>query len=153
QETPSMCHCAPKRTHPIHWVRSALLGAAALAVVLTAAAVQRAQDDPPPAALKAGDDLPGPFRPWTFTGKYIETLRRRVLATITEKDDAAVKELKTKQAAAIVGMFHCPLSENGLNPTVLIFVKGTEPTDAQMQLLQKIDEMMPKHERVRAATA
>jgi hypothetical protein len=147
-----MCHCEPKPKPSRSLVRSAILIATALVVVLAAAAVPRAQDEPP-APLKPGDDVPGPFRPWAFTGKHVETLRRRILATIRETDDNEIKELKKKQAAAIQGMFHCPVSEHGLNPVVLVFVKGTTLSDTLLQLLQKLDEAVPRHERVRAAAA
>jgi hypothetical protein len=116
-------------------------------VVLAVALASRAADEPTP--LRVHDDVPGSFRPWAFTGKHIETLRRRILATIRTNDDALLKAQKENRAKALTGMFHCPLSENGLNPMVLLFVKGSEPTDAVLQLVQKLDEIVPKYEKER----
>jgi hypothetical protein len=148
-----MCRCVPtasrERSRPF---RCLLLGVLALSVLLIAAAVHYGQE-PPPAALKPGDDLPGTFHPWAFTGKHVETLRRRILATIRDNDDALLKEEKKKRAAAITGAFHCPVSEQGLNPVVLIFVKGTNPSATLLQFLQKLDEAVVKHERERLAVA
>jgi hypothetical protein len=147
-----MCRCdlvSSRRER--RWFRSLVLGLLTLTVLLAAAAVSLGQDDPPPAVLKPGDDLPGPFRPWTFSGKHVQTLRRRIIATIKETDDPALKDSKTKRAEAIKGMFHCPLSEHGLNPVAMIFVKGAQPSDNLIQLLTKLDEAVPRREKERLA--
>ncbi len=47
------------------------------------------------------------------------------------------------------GRFHSPVSEHGLNPTVLIFVRGTEPSPAVLALLQKLDALVVKYPDLR----
>ncbi|HJT76624.1 MAG TPA: hypothetical protein VJ739_05435, partial [Gemmataceae bacterium] len=48
------------------------------------------------------------------------------------------------------GKFHSPLSEHGLNPTVLVFVRGTEPSAAVVDLLKKLDALVGRYPDLRA---
>src|SRR5262245_40989273 len=151
-----MCRCdlMPRNAKtPSRRVRWWLLTGLAFAAFLAAALAAKAADAPLPAGLKPGDDVPGPFRPWAFTGKHLETQKRRVLATIRDNDPDAIKELKKELAKDLKGSFHCPVSEHGLDPLVLVFVKGTDPSPGLLQLLQKLDEAVTRHERERLACA
>lgn len=48
------------------------------------------------------------------------------------------------------GRFHSPISEHGLHPTVLIFVRGTEPSAPVLDLLKKLDALVAKYPDLRA---
>ncbi len=50
-------------------------------------------------------------------------------------------------------MYHDPLSENGLNPLVLVFVHGADASPAVLQLLEKLDAAVARHERERLGAA
>src|SRR5438128_1806253 len=71
-----------------------------LAVGLPSATPQGVRDKP---------DLPGPFLPYNVTGKFGRT-------TKTEND----KQID------VPGNFHCLITEHGLDPGVLIFVRGVK---------------------------
>jgi hypothetical protein len=116
-------------------MRSAALTLLILALTLALAAggpVPAADKDDKPAekadkALDAGlkpgkDEIGGPFRPFNVTGK--EKHRSR---------------------------FHDLVSEHGLDPVVLVFVRGVEPGDFVMDLLQKLEALAAKNERSRLA--
>ena len=109
-------------------MRSAALTLLTLTLALPLAADK--DDKPAPKsdkALDAGlrpgkDEIGGPFRPYNVTGK--EKYR---------------------------GKFHCLVSEHGLDPVVLVFVRGVEPGDFVVDLLQKLDALAAKSERLRLA--
>jgi hypothetical protein len=101
-------------------MRNWVLTVLSLTVVLVGASFTRADDPPARTGLQKGDDLPGPFQPYNITGKE----RHR-------------------------GKFHCLVSENGLNPVVAVFVRGIEPSESVMKLLEKLDEIIPRNERIR----
>jgi hypothetical protein len=94
-----------------------------LTVMLVGTSLTRADDPPAGARLQKGDDVPGPFQPYNITGKE----RHR-------------------------GKFHCLVSENGLNPVVAVFVRGSEVSEPVMKLLEKLDEIIPRNERIRLAS-
>src|SRR6266511_445780 len=78
---------------------------------------------PAPAAPPAPEqlpDLPGPFHPYNVTGKDQHR-----------------------------GTYHCLVSEHGLDPVVLVFVRGNEPTDAVKKLLAGLDEAVDKNQKAR----
>jgi hypothetical protein len=80
-------------------------------------------DKPLEAGLRPGkDEIGGPFRPYNVTGK--------------EKHR---------------GKFHSLISEYGLDPVILVFVRGVEakPGEAVSDLLQKLDALAAKNERLR----
>src|SRR5438132_5326782 len=83
-------------------------------VLLIAAAVVLAARalaaDPAPAADKPAE-LPGPFHPYNVTGD--EKYR---------------------------GTYHCLVSEHGLDPVVLVFVRGDEPCGEVKKLLAALDD-------------
>jgi len=101
-------------------MRNWVLTVLSLTVVLVGTSFLRADDPPARAGLKKGDDLPGPFQPYNITGRE----RHR-------------------------GKFHCLVSENGLNPVVAVFVRGSEVSEPVMKLLEKLDEIIPRNERIR----
>jgi hypothetical protein len=112
-------------------MRNAALTVLTLALTLLATpAVPAADKDDKPAeksdkSLEAGlqpgkDEIGAPFHPYNVTGK--------------EKHR---------------GKFHSLISENGLNPVVLVFVRGAEPGDQIVDLLQKLDALAAKSERLR----
>jgi hypothetical protein len=112
-------------------MRDAALTVLTLALTLLAtAAVPAADKDDKPAeksdkALEAGlkpgkDEIGAPFHPYNVTGK--------------EKHR---------------GKFHSLISEHGLNPVVLVFVRGVEPGDEIVGLLQKLDTLAAQSERLR----
>jgi hypothetical protein len=45
--------------------------------------------------------------------------------------------------------FHCLVTERGLDPTVAIFVRGTDPDATLVSLLEKLDALVQKNERGR----
>src|SRR5262249_3872623 len=89
-----------------------------LAVGLPSATSQGVRDNP---------DLPGPFQPYNVTGKYGRTVK-------TEND----KSIK------VPGNFHCLITEHGLDPGVLIFVRGVKgqlpKSDAEAEKKKGTDE-------------
>jgi hypothetical protein len=97
-----------------------ILTVLSLIVVLAGNSFSRADDPPARPGLQPGDDLPGPFQPYNITGK--------------EKHR---------------GKFHCLVSENGLNPVVAVFVRGIDVSDPVLKLLEKLDEFIPRNERIR----
>jgi hypothetical protein len=112
-------------------MRSAVLFLLTLSLAVPAAAVASAADkDDKPAeksdkSLDAGlqpgkDEIGGPFLPYNVTGK--------------EKHR---------------GKFHSLVSEHGLDPVVLVFVRGVEPGDFVKDLLQKLDALAAKYEPLR----
>jgi hypothetical protein len=51
------------------------------------------------------------------------------------------------------GKFHSLLSEHGLDPVVLVFVRGVEPGEDVAGLLQKLDALAAQNERLRLSVA
>jgi hypothetical protein len=101
---------------------------ASLVLVLTALADEPLDPGLQPAREKDGkkmpaDEVPGPFHPFNITGK---------------------DEFR--------GKFHSVISEHGLDPVVLIFVRGTNPA-AVAGLLPPLDEAVMKNERLRLGAA
>jgi hypothetical protein len=92
------------------------------AAVLAAALVStaRADDNNVLPGLRPGDELGGPFFPFNVTGPP-----------------------KYK------GHFHCLVTERGLEPTVAVFVRGSDADATLVSLLEKLDAMVPKNERAR----
>ena len=45
------------------------------------------------------------------------------------------------------GQFHCVVTKHGLNPMVLIFVRGSDPEKPLVDLLKKVDEAVNKHDK------
>jgi ribosomal protein L29 len=101
-------------------MRNWVLTVLSLTVLLAGTSFARADDPPARPGLQPGDDLPGPFQPYNITGK--------------EKHR---------------GKFHCLVSENSLNPAVAVFVRGSEVSEPVMKLLEKLDEAIPRNERIR----
>jgi hypothetical protein len=86
-----------------------------------AAGSATAADKPADTGLQPGkDEVGGSFLPYNVTGKD----RHR-------------------------GKFHSLVSEYGLDPVVLVFVRGVEPGNSVMDLLQKLDTLVEKSERIR----
>jgi hypothetical protein len=96
-----------------------------LAGVLAQAAGGRSADKPSEKSADVGlqpgkDEIGGPFRPYNVTGKD----RHR-------------------------GKFHPLVSEYGLNPVVLVFVRGVDPGKPVLDLLQQLDTLVQQNERIR----
>lgn len=92
-------------------------------VALGVAAGAWAADKPSDVGLQPGkDEIGGSFHPFNVTGK---------------------DEHRNK--------FHSLVSEYGLNPVVLVFVRGTSPNPATADLLQKLDTLVEKNDRLRLA--
>jgi hypothetical protein len=92
-------------------------------VALAVAVAAWAADKPGDVGLQPGkDQIGGPFRPYNVTGK----------------DQHRDK-------------FHCLVSEYGLNPVILVFVRGINPSPATTDLLQKLDTLVEKNDRIRLA--
>jgi hypothetical protein len=103
-------------------MRNMVWSAVILGVLGTAAGAVRAADTPGEATgLQPGkDQVGGSFLPYNVTGKD----RHR-------------------------GKFHSLVSEYGLDPVVLVFVRGNEPGPGTMDLLTKLDALVEKSERIR----
>src|SRR5262249_30446383 len=54
---------------------------------------------------------------------------------------------RQKQDKQPLGVFHCPVSEYGLNPVVAVFVRGTQPSEQVKALLEKLDQGVAKNEK------
>lgn len=97
-----------------------------LALVTAVVFVVVASADDEGKAFKSGpqpsESLPGPFQPFVVVGK-----------------------------PKFKGRIHCPITENALNPVVGVFVRGTEPSEAIVSLIQKLDEAAAKNEVARLA--
>jgi hypothetical protein len=135
---------------------SRLLTALLLFVGLVIACSLRAADepkkaepekpDPAPAkekAAKASDDLPGPFQCYNITGKAVDRVNKEVRKFKKEDD---------KNREPDKGTFHCLVSEHGLNPVVMVLVQGTEPSEALLTLLKKLDTAVEKNQNARLAS-
>jgi len=79
-----------------------------------------ADDNPVLPGLRPGDEVPGPFYPFNVTGP-----------------------------AKYKNHFHCLVTERGLDPTVAVFVRGTDPDATLVSLLEKLDALVLKNERPR----
>src|SRR5262245_49832095 len=103
--------------------------------------------DAPPAKdkAKASDDLPGPFRPFNITGKAVDRVNQEI-RKFRKPDD------KDKAREPDRGTFHCLVSEHGLNPVVMVLVRGTAPSDALLDLLKKLDAAVEKNQNARLAS-
>jgi hypothetical protein len=110
---------------------------AAVLVVLSLAAFVRSQDDKEKSktALKAGDNVPGAFHPFNVTGAWGER--------------KAPKKDPKDPDMDLPGQFHDPISENNLDPCVLVFVHELEFSGGLLDLLQKLDNAAEKNPAVR----
>jgi hypothetical protein len=79
-----------------------------------------ADDNPVLPGLRPKDEVPGPFYPFNVTGP-----------------------------ARSKNHFHCLVTERGLDPTVAVFVRGTDPDATLVSLLEKLDALVQKNERAR----
>jgi hypothetical protein len=91
---------------------------------------------------KQSDDLPGPFRPYNITGRGVDRVNGEI-RKFRNQDE------KTREPDR--GTFHCLVSEHGLNPVVMVLVRGTEPGTALLDLLKKLDEAVAKNQNARLA--
>jgi hypothetical protein len=92
---------------------------AALTTLVLTAFLAAPTETPLDAGLKPGAEVPGPFQPYAVTGKDAHR-----------------------------GKFHSPVSEHGLDPTVLIFIRGIDAGPAAA-LLPALDAAVVKNERLR----
>jgi hypothetical protein len=101
--------------------------------------------DAPPAKDKAkqSDDLPGPFRPYNITGRAVDRVNQEI-RKFRKGDD--------KNREPDRGTFHCLVSEHGLNPVVMVLVRGTDPSPALLDLLKKLDAAVEKNRNARLAS-
>jgi hypothetical protein len=103
--------------------------------------------DAPPAKdkAKASDDLPGPFRPFNISGRGVERVNQEI-RKFRKQDE------KDKSREPDRGTFHCLVSEHGLNPVVMVLVRGTDPSPALLDLLKKLDAAVEKNQNARLAS-
>jgi hypothetical protein len=94
--------------------------AAVTALLLTVSAFAADEDKAFKSGPKPGDAVPGPFQAYVVIGK-----------------------------AKFKGKIHCPVTENGLNPVVAVFVHGTEPSETVTKLVGQLDEAAVKNELAR----
>src|SRR5579864_2411036 len=91
--------------------------------VLVVAAGAWAADPPADNGLQPGkDEIGGPFLPYNVTGKDQHR-----------------------------GKFHSLVSEYGLDPVVMVFVRGADPNAAVLTLAQKLDALVEQNQRQRLA--
>jgi hypothetical protein len=102
-------------------MRNVLWASLAVAGMLALAAGGWSADKPAETGLQPGkDEIGGPFRPYNVTGKDSHR-----------------------------GKFHPLVSEYGLNPVVLVFVRGVDPGKPVLDLLQQLDTLVQQNERIR----
>jgi hypothetical protein len=94
---------------------------------MVVAAGARAADAPANTGLQPGKDEVGPFVPYNVTGKNVHP-------------DKFFR-----------GNFHSLVSENGLDPVVMVFVRGADPNAAALNLAQKLDALVETNQRQRLA--
>jgi hypothetical protein len=102
-------------------------------------------DAPPKDKAKASDDLPGPFRPFNITGRAVDRVNQEI-RKFRKQDE------KDKGREPDRGTWHCLVSEHGLNPVVMVLVRGTQPSDALLDLLKKLDAAVEKNQNTRLAS-
>jgi hypothetical protein len=90
------------------------------AVLLAVPAFAADEDKAFKSGPKPGEPVPGPFQPYVVVGK-----------------------------AKFKGKIHCPVTENGLNPVIAVFVRGAEATETVTKLVGQLDEAAVKNEASR----
>ncbi len=104
-------------------MRCCLLIAFAVFALLNASAESPCQAPGQKAGLKVGNDLPGPFHAYNINGKRFK------------------------------GRFHCLVCEHGLNPAVMVIVRGTDQSADHplRKLLPELDKYVQKYQKDRLA--
>ena len=75
-------------------------------------------------ALRVGANVPGPFHPYNVTGRF---------------GPQRIKDKTTQKEEDVEGRYHCPVTEHGEDPMVLVFTRDLEVGDKLKSLLQKLD--------------